>query len=214
MFDRVRVTSRAALRRNLNSNINHYFPPFSLTQTHTTWHCGLAGFFFWLAKLSIVFLCDVVDWLSGLWLASFLKLYSFYSGNTDKSLQSMNSVWAKWPSFGRVVGGLSQCLLVLEFKTHCQKFPNVSYTLSPFPPEPISLVFYRKYWWENQNKCRFDRKHIAGKAWGYFSNPGLPPSFTVSVCFGVWWLLALFLMQSSIISFNAAISARDVLWRV
>lgn len=91
-------------------------------------------------------------------------------------------MWAKWPGFGRVAVGPSQCLLVLEFKTHCQKCPNVSYALSPSPSEPVSLVFYRKYWWENQNKCSFDRKHTAGKAQGYFSNPGLPPlSLLVSV---------------------------------
>lgn len=91
-------------------------------------------------------------------------------------------MWAKWPGLGWAVAGLSQCLLVLELKTCCQIFPNVTYTRRPSPSEPVALMFYRKYWWENQNKCSFDRKHIAGKAWGYFSNPGLPPlSLSVSV---------------------------------
>lgn len=83
---------------------------------------------------------------------------------------------------GRAVMGLIQCLLVLEFKTRCQKFPNVTYTLSPSSAEPVSLMFYRKYWWKNQNKCIFDWKHIAGKTWGHFWNPGIPPiALSVSV---------------------------------
>lgn len=123
--------------------------------------------------MSIVFFCTVVDWLSGLWVDLFLKLHSFYSGNTDKSKRCVSQMG---------VVGPSQCLLVLEFKMCCQKFPNVSYALSRSPSEPISLVFYWKYWWKKQNKCSFDRKHIAGKSWGYFSNPGLPPlSLSVSV---------------------------------
>ena len=80
--------------------------------------------------------------------------------------------------------------LYWSLKCTANKFLNVSYILSSFPSEPISLVFYWKYWWENQNKCSFDRKHIAGKAWGYFSNPGLPPlSLSVSVLVSGSWQL-------------------------
>lgn len=99
-------------------------------------------------------------------------------------------MYAKRPGFGWIVIGLRQCLLVLEFKTCCQKFPNASYT-SPSYLEPISLMFYRKYWWENQNKFSFDRKHIAGKEGGYFSYTGLPP-FSLSV--SIWQLLVIFLL--------------------
>lgn len=95
---------------------------------------------------------------------------------------------------GRVLDGLprdwASVYLYWSLKCTANNFLNVSYILSSFPSEPISLVFYRKYWWENQNKCSFDRKHIAGKAWGYFSNPGLPPlSLSVSVLVSGSWRL-------------------------
>lgn len=54
----------------------------------------------------------------------------------------------------------------------------------------LTCVFIGNIDGGNENKCSFDRKHIAGKAWGYFSNPGLPPlSLSVSVLkSGSCWL--------------------------
>lgn len=81
--------------------------------------------------------------------------------------------------FGQVVMGQIRCLLVLEFKMRCQKFPNILCTLSPSAPAPVSC-FYRKYWCENWNKCRFYRKR------GIFQIPGFP----LFHCQCLFWRLA------------------------
>lgn len=95
----------------------------------------------------------------------------------------------------------SICLYLLKIETHCQKFYNVSYVLRALFWRKVRSCFIRNIDRGNQTNGVLIG-NTAGK-----SRASL--SFCSGVCFGIWRLLAKFLVQNSTISFNTENWARD-----